>query len=68
MRCIRSVIGALRKDQKKIESVFVVKVVIGSTRARSVGHGVGAIEIGLAFGLIDPTEERDVVSRSVKVV
>jgi hypothetical protein len=67
MRSIRSVIGPLRKGQK-CESVLVVKVAIGSTRARSVGHGVSAIEIGLAIGLIDPTEERDVVNRSVKVV
>ena len=67
MRSIRSVIGALRKDQK-CESVLVVKVAIGSTRARSVGHGVGVIEISLALGLIDPTQERDVGSRSVKVV
>jgi hypothetical protein len=42
--------------------------VIGSTRACSIGHGVGAIEVGLALGLKDPTEERDVGSRSVKVV
>ena len=41
---------------EKIKKKFVVKVVIGSTRARSVGHGVGAIEIGLALRLIDPTE------------
>jgi hypothetical protein len=67
MRSIRSVTGALRKDQK-CESVLVAKVVIWSTRARSVGRGGGAIEIGLALGLIDPTEERDVDSRSVNVV
>jgi hypothetical protein len=42
--------------------------VVGGTRASSVGDGVVAIEIGLALGLIDPTEEHDVDSRSVKVV
>jgi hypothetical protein len=42
--------------------------VVGGTRDSSVGDGVGAIDIGLALGLKDPTEERDVDSRSVKVV
>ena len=32
---------------------------VGGTRASSVGDGVGAIEIGLALGLIDATEERN---------
>ena len=41
---------------------------VGGTRASSVGDGVGAIEIGLAIGLKDATEERDVLSRSGKVV
>ena len=30
---------------------------VGGTRASSVGDGVGAIEIGLALGLIDATED-----------
>jgi hypothetical protein len=33
-----------------------------------VGDGVGAIDIGLAIGLKNLTEERDVGSRGVKVV
>ena len=67
MRSLRSVVGALRKDHT-CESVPVGKIVVGGTRASSVGDGVGAIEIGLALGLIDATEERDVLSRSGKVV
>jgi hypothetical protein len=67
MRSLRSVVGALRKDHT-CESVLVGKIVVGGTRASSVGDGVGAIEIGLALGLIDATEERDVLSRSGKVV
>jgi len=74
MRSLRSVVGALRKDHT-CESVLVGKIVVGGTRivvggtrASSVGDGVGAIEIGLALGLKDATEERDVLSRSGKVV
>ena len=63
MRSLRSVVGALRKDHT-CESVLVGKIVVGGTRASSVGDGVGAIEIGLALGLKDATEERDVLSRS----
>ena len=62
MRSLRSVVGALRKDHT-CESVLVGKIVVGGTRASSVDDGVGAIEIGLALGLKDATEERD-VSRS----
>jgi hypothetical protein len=67
MRSLRSVVGALRKDHT-CESVLVGKIVVGGTRGSSVGDGVGAIDIGLAIGLKDPTEERDVDSRGVKVV
>ena len=49
MRSLRSVVGALRKDHT-CESVLVGKIVVGGTRASSVGDGVGAIEIGLALG------------------
>jgi hypothetical protein len=66
MRSIRSVIGALCKDQKH-ESILVVvgRGLVGDT---SVGGGICAIEVVLAFGLINRTEERNVFSRSVKVV
>ena len=67
MRSLHNVVGALRKDHT-CESVLVGKIVVGGTRASSVGDGVGVIEIGLTIGLIDPTEERDVDSRGVKVV
>ena len=56
MRSLRSVVGALRKDHT-CESVLVGKIVVGGTRASSVGDGVVAIEIGLALGLIDATED-----------
>ena len=67
MRSLRSVVGALRKDHT-CESVLLGKIVVVGTRGSSVGDGVGAIDIGLALGLIDHTEERDVGSRGLKVV
>ena len=69
MRSIRSVIGALRKN-KKCESVLVVvgRGLVGDTSVGGVGSGIYAIEVVLPFGLIDRTEERNVFSRSVKIV
>ena len=70
MRSLRSVVGALRKDHI-CESFLVGRVAVGAPAGSSVGgvgDGVGAIDIGLALGLKDPTEERDVDSRGVKVV
>jgi hypothetical protein len=69
MRSIRRVIGALRKDQK-CESVLVVvgRGLVGDNSVGGVGSGICAIEVVLAFGLIDRTEELNVFSRSVKIV
>jgi hypothetical protein len=69
MRSIRSVIGVLRKI-KKCESVLVVvgRGLVGDTSVGGVSNGICTIEVVLAFGLVDRTKERNVFSRSVKIV